>query len=302
MDQGLTDEVGGQLAILGAEPSDSLQVVTMDGALSAARQVALVQADGYLDLSAPGLGASAQKLPPYLRLWPTTSNGELDGLQLALLRTLPTDSLLYAVTGHDGGGLAATIPYNSATDRHEIEVAFIPATLAGHARVQGSHAGKLLELNVDYRLQTVRNNHDNDLFANDGNLKLYLPAGSLGRNRASFLMASPWGLPGPLPQGLDIVGEAYEITASGNLVQLAKPGILTIRYDTVASAAFEEDSLTLYRWNFSSATWQKLPSQRNAEAQPNPAASSLVRPGSQALCGGGPVGGSVIHLPIIRKN
>jgi hypothetical protein len=64
-----------------------------------------------------------------------------------------------------------------------------------------------------------------------------------------------------------IVGEAYEITASDNLTMLERPGVLRLRYDAIASAAFVVDTIAIYRWDFGTATWQALPSERDEETQ-----------------------------------
>ncbi len=266
IDQGLTDRDKGELTILGARPVDSLQIVSMDRALSTSAQVAQVLADGYLNLTPPALTILSGKAgPPYLRLWPTTSNGDLDGLQLVVTRTRPSDNLRYVLTGSDDLGPSATIPYDPIAGDHRVQVGYIPAALAGYARVMGNHAGQYIELNVDYRLQRAANTTETNLFANDGNLKLHLDDGALPLDEMHFLIASPGSLPGPLPPGLNIVGEAYEITASNDVTGLVKPAVLRLHYDVVAGAEFE--NLAIYRWDFGAATWQSMGGEINSEHQ-----------------------------------
>lgn len=267
MDQGLTDETEAQLTILGAQPVDSLQVVSLDGALSASAQVTQVLSLGHLDLTPPPVTTLDNGGGPYLRLWPTTSGGILDGLRLVVTRTLSGDSLRYAVTGPDHIGPSAAIPFDPDEGNHWVQVSFIPAARTGYANVMGGHAGTYIELNVDYRLQRAENLTQTNLYSNDGNFKLHLDQGSLPLDEVHFLIASPWGLPGAPPPNLGIVGEAYEITASGNLTGLAKPAVLRLHYDAEASAGFDVESLTIYRWNFGEATWQPLESAISTEVQ-----------------------------------
>jgi hypothetical protein len=160
----------------------------------------------------------------------------------------------------------------------------------------------------------ANNDRENDLFSNDGNLKLYLEPGSFPLSQVHFLVASPWGLPGPLPPSLAIAGEAYEITASNNLTELERPAVLRLRYDATASVAVEVASLALYHWDFGTSTWQALPSQRNGERQEvsapiaelglyallgrsKPTARSSSAQISAVICGGN----GHIYLPVISK-
>ena len=272
MDQGLTDGADGQLTILGARENDSLQVVSLDGTLSASARVGDVLSRGYLDLTPPVLdGAGLTRVTagsePYLRLWPTTSGGLLDGLLLVVTRTLPSDTLRYVLTGPDDIGPSAAVPRDEVEGDHRVQVGFIPTARAGYAGVMGRHDGQYVELNVDFRLQHTANVSETNLYSNDGNLKLHLDAGSLPWSEVHFLIASPWGLPGPPPMGMAIVGEAYEITASDNVIGLLKPAILRLHYDAEASAAFAAESLTIYGWDFSASTWRPLSSEINTESQ-----------------------------------
>ncbi len=266
MDQGLTDDAEGKLNILGARPVDSLQIVSVDGTLSDSVQVAQVLSDGYFDFSPLVPTTLDAGAGPYLRLWPTTSGGLLDGLRLVVSRALPGDNLRYVLTGPDQIGPSAAIPYDAAEGDHRVQVGFIPAALAGYAGVIGSHDGQYVELNADYRLQQATD-FTQTLFSNDGNFNLHLDEGSLTLDGVHFLIASPWGLPGPPPSGLDIVGEAYEITASSNVTGLAKPAVLRLRYDTQASEGFDVESLSIYHWDFGGAIWQPLTSTTDTESQ-----------------------------------
>ena len=312
MDQGVTDEANGQLTILGAQASDSLAVVSLDGALAGSKLAGQARADGYLDLTA---SVAARRLPesiPYLRLWPTTSNNTLDGLRLSVSQTSPTDSFRYSLTGPDTFGPSAAIPYQADSAGHQIEIGFVPPARAGYANVSGNHAGDFIDFNVDYRLQEATNASPADLFSSDGNFKLHLDAGALPLAQAHFLIASPWGLPGSLPPGLEMAGEAYEITASGNLTEFQEPAVLRLRYDAAAANTLDTASLAIYRWRFVDQQWQPFEGTHSPEAQE--VATTTTSLGLYALLGrranhihtrppestGGLCGsGQVIYLPLV---
>jgi hypothetical protein len=263
MDQGLTD-YNGRLDILGAEANDELRVVSLDGALSGAMFVPPDPPGDCLELNPVARTTLVGDVDPYLRLWPTTGGGLLDGLRLVVERTLPDDNLVYSLTGPDNIGPSNTLPYNTDENDHRIEVSFIPAALSGHAKVLGAHAGRTVNVNVDYRLQQASSFSDTNLYSNDGNFRLHLDAGSLPAD-TYFLIASPWGLPGSLPSGLDIIGEAYEITASGSLTSLDRPAVLRLHYDATAGSTFE--GLAIYRWDANAETWLSLGGEIDPEQQ-----------------------------------
>ncbi len=271
MDQGLTDEIAGHIEILGATGTDSLKIVSLDGALSADRQVDQILSIGYLELNpnaSSALATQSVTTGPYLRLSPTTSNGNLDGLLLVVTQTLSTDNLKYALTGPDQIGPAnIVIPYNFEQKQHEVSAFFIPPALSGYANVYGTHNGQFIDLNVDYRLQQTLNISDTNLFSNDGNLKLHLEPGSFPLAEVHFLIASPWGLPSPLPTGLAAVGEVYEITASGNMTTLEKPAVLTFHYDSETMAGFDSESVTIYQWDPATATWHPMDTDHSPDDQ-----------------------------------
>lgn len=263
MDQGLTDEQNGYLSVLGAQPGDELRVVSRDGALSGA---GLVQPNMAVHLEAPALVHSQSvQAAPYLRLWPTTGGGQLDGLRLVATRTLPSDNLQYALTGADKIGPTGAISYDAAQADHRVQVAFIPEALSGHARVLGTHANQPISIDADYRLQPASRADAADLHSNDGNFKLHLDAGALAIDQAYFAITSPWGLPGPLPAGQEIIGEAYDITVANDITTLARPAVLRLRYDPVVGSAFRQ--MRIHRWDFQTNTWQPLPSTLDTERQ-----------------------------------
>ena len=200
-------------------------------------------------------------------IWPTADVGGLaDSLRLVVSGTVAGDSVNGFLTEPDrpDSSYAVNFSFNTAEQSHLGETLhFIPVSRAGHAKIQGSHKQQFFELNVDYRLQQVSNLSDTTLFSNDGNFKLYLEAGSLAVNQGPFLIASPWGLPGPLPPGLDIVGEAYEVTAAANITTLQKPTLLRFHYDPLAGEPLQNPAI--YRWHTPSASWQAMGGQIDLE-------------------------------------
>ncbi len=182
--------------------------------------------------------------------------------------------------------------------------------------VFGSHTGQFIDLNVDYRLQHAMNISDTTLFGNDGNFKLDLESDSLTQSEVHFLIASPWGLPGPPPAGLDIIGEAYEITAANNVTGFTKPALLRFRYDAEAGAVFE--NLAIYRWDYNAGAWQSLGGEIDSEQQQvfttttnlglyallgsRTASQASAHLNSTGVCGSlSPGGDERVYLPIIVK-
>ncbi len=118
-------------------------------------------------------------------------------------------------------------------------------------------------------------------------------------------------MPGPPPAGLEIVGEAYEVTASSNVTTLTKPAVLSLHYDPEAGA-FE--NLIIYRWNFGTSTWQNLGGILDTEHQEvsistnelglyalmgKPTASSNLS--LQQGATGNPCNAVNIYLPVVVK-
>lgn len=310
MDQGLTDETSGQLALLGAQAGDQLQVISLDGQLSGSTPVT---PGVVLQLSSRPQGMqSSSTANPGLRMWPTTGGGVLDGLQLVVSGALPGDTLTYILTGADKIGPADALTYDPAHGDHRAQVSFVPAALTGHTKVLGSYNNQFFSLDVDYRLHHALNSSETNLFANDGNLKLHLADGSLPLSEIYFLIASPWGLPGPPPAGLVLTSEAYELTASNGVSELSKPAVLSLAYDEEAGLGFE--TLAIYRWD--GASWQRLggdfdPEHREVSltttqlglyALMGRPAAGLTTPGQVAaagVCGNG--NQATVYLPVVVK-
>jgi hypothetical protein len=157
-------------------------------------------------------------------------------------------------------------------------------------------------LQAAYRLQRTSNDQAQILYSNDGNLSLYLEPGSLPGNETYVAVMPPGAIPGSLPvdQDLVLVGDPYDITASGSVVTLEKPAVLTLRYDgALVNPGVTPEGLGLYRWNSSKHRWQTVPDSRLDEAEKTIVAPVTVL-GTYALLA--PPPSSSIYLPIIRKD
>ena len=281
IDQGQSDEAG-SLVILGADEPDQLRAVSLDGALSGAT---LIPPGKRIELR-PDNARRGAGSGPYLRLWPTADQaGSPDGIQLIVSHTYPGDTLFYVLTGpsDDSIGPANAIPYDLAQGDHRVPVSYVPPARAGQARVLGDHANQFINMNVDYRLQQANVVSDTTLFSNDGHFKLHLTPGSLPVSAATFLIASPYGLPGPLPTGWGIVGEAYELTASGAITGFERPALLRLSYDPAGASGFLTGTLAIHRWDFASGAWNFIGGAHDLERAE--VAATTSRLGLYALLG-----------------
>ncbi|MCB0155609.1 MAG: hypothetical protein KDF65_12505, partial [Anaerolineae bacterium] len=181
IDQGVTDDSEGRLTILGAGPNDTLQVVSLDGTLSASQRSDRAQRDGFITLTS-------------------------------------------------GANLSATA----------------------------------LGQEVRHRLSPDRTQL---LFSSDGILSLLLPPGALAPAEVELVVATPGGLPGPLPAGLAPAGSVYQLTTSTGETQLARPALLSLPADAALGRRFAPDSLAIYRWAAELNQWQPLPDQTSDERQ-----------------------------------
>ena len=260
---------------MGASDGDSLQVTSPDRTLAADGSIPI---DNYLELELNTSNSKSRdkriklrQIPSelYLRLWPTTNAvGRLDGLRFSLLGTQPNDHLNYILVGAEHSAFSAPLSVYTDTNNqisHIADVGFIPKSEAGYARVVGSHKQQFIDLNVDYRLQQALASNGAIIFSNDGNFKLSFDPTTPSISTTHFLISSLWGIPGPAPIGLEVVGEAYEITSSTGSDNLEKPAILTLRYDETTGITFK--NLAIYRWDFVTSTWEKIGENTNEEFQ-----------------------------------
>jgi hypothetical protein len=197
-------------------------------------------------------------------------------------------------------GYAPPLTYSPVTGAYEGQMSFSAGAQGlGRIRAVGAVGGSLVRLQATYRLQQATNISPTYLFSNDGNLSLYLEPGSLPGNEAYFVVMPPGAIPGPLPDGLTLIGDPYDITASGAVVTLTRPAILTLHYDgtLVNSSSPPAAGLGIYRWEPNSQTWQAVPGRLDAEHRTMVAPITLL--GTYALLA--PPVPETIFLPIIPK-
>jgi hypothetical protein len=264
IDQGVT-AAAGLLDVLGAQTGDSLQVLSLNGALSGAASVPIA---GCLALGSSARTSDGVETDLNLQLRPTAESGVLTGIAAIVTGASPAEALTYTPAGADHVGPSISLAYNTSTGDYRGQSNFIPAALAGYGRLQNN--AQTIDLLVDYRLQWAGNAAEADIFSNDGNFRLSLDAGAFASNESYFLIASPWRLPGPLPEGWEIASEAYEITAvalnnGAELTQLSKPAILRLHYDPATRPNLA--SFAIYRWNVATKSWQSLGGTVNLEQQ-----------------------------------
>jgi hypothetical protein len=198
-------------------------------------------------------------------------------------------------------GYAPPLTYQPTSGTYEGQISFTAGKRGtGHVRAVGEVGESLVRLQAAYRLQRTNNSQGQTVYANDGNLSLYLEPDSLPGNETYVVVMPPGAIPGPLPKGLALLGDPYDITASGAVVHLTKPAVLTLRYDeALVNPALALEDLGLYRWDPANHRWQTVP-----QSSLNEADKTMVAPvsllGTYALLAPPPASSSVF-LPIIRK-
>jgi hypothetical protein len=219
-------------------------------------------------LARPAAGGSGI---PHLRIIaePSPDPRQIDlTVVLAQFGAEADPSVLITVPG-SAAGQALTMHYSPTRGTWEGQISFsTTARGTGWVQVAGAVGAQVVRLQTSYRLQQVRNDAVKDVYADDGNLSLHLGAGSLPGTTAYLVVTPPGALPGAPPVGRQLVGNVYDLTASGALVQLARPGVLTLHYDRgQIGGADVPVAMALYRWEPTSATWQAVASELDAEHQ-----------------------------------
>jgi len=196
---------------------------------------------------------------------------------------------------------APALSYSPGTDTYEGEISF-SATERGMGRIRavGEVGGRLVRLQSTYRLQQVANDQNHDVYSNDGNLSLHLDPGSLPGNEAYLVIMPPGAVPGPLPADLVLIGDPYDVTASGALVTLEKPAVLKLHYDrALVNSSSAPEGLGIYRWDPIGETWQAVPGSLDEEQKAMVAPVTTL--GTYALLASEP-SHHVIFLPVVPKN
>jgi hypothetical protein len=259
--QGFTNG-DGRLDVYGADTGDTLRASSMDAGLSGSVVVGTAT-DLVLSLApVASLGAQAVGGIPHMRV---VAEPSLDPSQVDLfifLLDFGPGADPSVIVSEPGGEVehGPSLSYSPGTDIYSGEISF-NATERGTGRIRtvGEVGSSLVRLQSTYRLQRVLNDRDQDVYSDDGNLSLHLERGSLP-SEASYMVVMPPGAgPGPAPAGLALVGDVYDVTASGALTELAKPAVLTLRLDgALISSSSAPPGLGVYRWDPNSQAWRAL--------------------------------------------
>jgi hypothetical protein len=123
-----------------------------------------------------------------------------------------------------------------------------------------------VRMHATYRLQQVRNDRFNDVYSDDGNLHLQIDEGSLPADEAYFVVMPPGAIPGPLPAGKTLLGDAYDVSASGALTALEKPAVLAMHFDQfLLPDSTPAENMDIYRWDPLEGEWMALGAEVDEE-------------------------------------
>ncbi|MCP4288512.1 MAG: VCBS repeat-containing protein [Gammaproteobacteria bacterium] len=285
--QGFTNN-NGRLNIFGAIEGDTIRAASFDGGLAGS---ATVGSGTNLNLTmnpVGGLSVQTSGGIPHLRI---VAEPSLNPSQVDLFISLEgfgagADPSVTITEPGSETGQTPHLSYSPTTGTWGGQINF-SATKQGLGRVRavGEVNGSLVRLQSTYRLQRALNNQDHEIYSNDGNLSLHLDSGSLPGNDAYLVVTPPGAIPGPLPPGKVLVGDVYDVTASGALVTLEKPSILKLHYDgeLVAGSPALRTELSIYRWDPNSQTWQEISSTLNLDQEVRVAPVTIL--GMYALLG-----------------
>jgi hypothetical protein len=300
--QGFTDS-NGQLDIYGAITGDTLRAASFDGGLAGSVEVGTEMSLNLTLSPVTGMAIQMAGGIPHIRMVaePSQDPSQID--LLVFLQDFGPGAAPQVIVTEPGSDVShvLALSYSSDTGVYEGKISF-SATERGMGRVQvfGEIGGGLVHLQSTYRLQQVTHDRSHDVHSNDGILSLHLDPASLPGNKAYLIIMPPGAVPGSLPDGLALIGNPYDVTASGALVTLEKPAVLKLHYDgALLASSLAPDGLGIYRWDPNSATWQAVPGSLD-EGQ-----KAVVAPvrilGTYALLAPQP-SSTGIYLPIIIRD
>jgi len=260
INQGLTNSQG-KLEIYGAVEGSQLWAMSLDGGLEGSLIVP-AGTDLSLTMSSPGWRKSGRAEDiPRLRVT-TQANKGSDQVDLMIdVQNLDAEAdLNLSLTGPD---FNQTSRYSG---RYQEPIKVYGAPKVGYLWLDSDWG----HLHTTYRLQRLTADQHQDIYSPDGNFHLNLGPDSLpmAMDEVVFVVATPGTIPGPLPEGLALVGHPYEVTASEAITGLRKPALLNLHYDLEqVKSLSSEEALALYQWLPANQSWQALPSRVNREHQ-----------------------------------
>ncbi len=300
IDQGLSD-VSGRIDVYGAEVGDTIKVATFDGALS--RSVEVVEGqDGY-DIQLVPTGAKRKGLAgglttPYLNLIPGAKG---DSMFLEVHGTNDGGNLIGVLAPGEEAGSPPPAPlaYSPTENAYTKQFNFDGVALGtGQAQVSGVVGSQIVQLNSDYNLLQVQKIQTATLYSEDGNFEFHLPVNSIEVDEA-FATVLPTGyVPSPLPEGLSVIGNAYEVRLSGAETELEKDGVVRLHYHPEVMGVYSNTAI--FHWDAFNQTWDRQSSEPNDTD--NAWAVTARRLGIYALLGVDvtPPAGT-IYLPVVIK-
>ena len=270
--QGLTNEAG-RLDVYGATTGDTIRAASFDGGFSGDAFVSdqpdlLLVLEPVTSVIAHNVALAPDRAIPHMRIVaePSPERGQID--LLFALHNFGEDADLGISISEPGDEVeyAPVIAYSPTTGTYSGQISFAATEQGlGRVRVFGSMADSRVRLQSNYRLQHIVNDRFGEVYSDDGNLHLQIDAGSLPASEAYFVVMPPGAIPGPLPPGMTLLGDPYDITASGALTRLEKPAVLAMHYDhhlLVEGVAAED--LAVYRWDPAEGTWVQAPTTEDA--------------------------------------
>ncbi len=263
LDQGITDR-NGRIEVYGAIPGNMLRAVAIDGSLSAQTMIG-AQAPYTLTLKRTGvLTAASAPLNPYAILVPNS-----EGKDLTLtVGGIGAGGALSAMLIPPGGGLGQTVilGYSPTSGVYTGSVSF-PVAVAGlgSSHVRGVHElGQPIALDADFHLAPVQTDGEQDLYSPDGDAWLHLDGDSFDAENVYFVLMPTGAAPEPLPAGMVVLGNAYNLAASGARAALTRPALLRLFYEpNDLPPNTDPSALRIARWD--AGHWQILVSETDAD-------------------------------------
>ena len=259
--QGLTDGQG-YLPIVGAQRGDTLRAVSLDGRYYG--EVALLSDQPTVTMRLENNLARQEVVEttlPYVRILPEMNGAAQLGLQFQLYHfNTQSKPLLALLTPGNANVNSPAVSYSPDDGFYRATVALTAAQAgSGQVTVFGqNNAAHVVYRNTSYRLHLANNGQIEAFFADDGNVQIYLPAGSAPGEQTAFVINELGVSPAPLPAGLTPAGEVYEITASGSISALTRPGVLSLHYDsTLVGTTVPPAGLAIYRWERATGQWER---------------------------------------------
>jgi hypothetical protein len=264
--QGFTD-AGGALTLYGASPGDTVRVATLDAGLTGSVVIGADRAIA-VRLAPPAKTQPKSDAPPHIQVVaePSPGAGQVNVVvTLAQFDPGAAPSVLVTPPGSDVGR-TPQVSYSPATGDYRAQLTIDAGNRGtGHVQVVGRAGGSVVQLQTSYRVQAVRADEVEDIFADDGNFHLSLSAGSVPGALAYAVVAPPGAAPGPFPAGLVPVGDLYTVSVSGAVAALEKPALLRMHYDPQRLAGLDGGAVQLYRWDPAAARWEAVTSTHDAD-------------------------------------